>query len=126
MPVANPSIMFRRKDIYDVGLFDENYNKSEDFELWLRFLGKNKKMYNIQESLVYYRTTKNANQKRGRQHYINYYKALKKNSKNIWPINKRIISLIFFYIVSLLPNYLLNIFLNMKVIKSWKNIIITK
>ena len=29
MPVANPSIMFRRKDIYDVGLFDENYNKSK-------------------------------------------------------------------------------------------------
>ena len=72
MPIANPSIMLRRKDLFEVGLFDENYAKAEDFDLWLRFLSNKKKIYNIQENLTYYRTTTNANQKRGREHYINY------------------------------------------------------
>ena len=126
MAIANPSIMLRRKDLLEVGFFNENYAKAEDLDLWLRFLSNKKKMYNIQENLTYYRTTLNANQKRGREHYINYYKTFKANSKNIWSFNERFLSLAFFYLVSSLPNFFLNIFSNMKLVKSWKKIAISK
>ena len=122
MPVANPSIVVRRDDINEVGLFDDNFNKAEDFELWLRFLAKNKKMYNIQENLVYYRTTGDANKKRGPRHYKNYYIALKRHSKFIWPFGIRSISLLMFFIIQLIPNCYLSILLNTKIVNKIKSI----
>jgi len=122
MSVANPSIVVRRQDIDEVGLFDKNFNKAEDFELWLRFLASNKKLFNLQESLVYYRTTPDANQKRGRTHYKNYYFALKRHGKFIWPLAIRVIPISVFFIIQLMPNKLLSILLNMKIVHAIKGI----
>lgn len=122
MPVANPSIVVRRDDINEVGLFDDNFKKAEDFELWLRFLTKNKKMYNIQENLVYYRTTRDANQKRGSRHYKNYYIAFKRHSKFIWPFGVRLISLLMFFVIQLIPNWSLSILLNTKIVNKIKGV----
>ena len=43
MAIANPTVMVRKKDLEDIGLFNNNFHKAEDFELWLRFLAHNKK-----------------------------------------------------------------------------------
>ena len=122
MPIANSSLVVRRQDLLDVGLFDENYNKAEDLELWLRFLYKDKKMHNIQKKLVYYRSPENENMKRGREHYRNYYTAIKKQGKNIWPLHLRIISLSMFYIIQLIPNYFLSFLLSTSIVHKIKNI----
>ncbi len=122
MPIANSSLVVKRKDLLDVGLFDENYNKAEDLELWLRFLSKGKKMHNIQKKLVYYRSPENENLKRGREHYRNYYSAIKKHGKNIWPLHFRIFSLSMFYLIQLIPNYFLSYLLSTSIVHKIKNI----
>lgn len=122
MAIANPSIMVRKKDVEEIGFFNDKLFKAEDFDLWLRFLAKNKKMYNLQDNLVYYRTQPNDNKKRGRTHYKNYYYTLKMHSKFIWPFYQRFISLLFFFIVSKIPNLLLDYLVNLKIVKKIKNI----
>ena len=122
MPIANTSILFRRKDLSDTGLFDENLKKAEDLELWLRFLSRNKKLYNLQEKLVYYRMPSDENEKRGREHYKNYYLALKKHSKNIWPNAYRVVPLFIFYIIHLIPDRYLSILLKTRLVHQIKRI----
>ena len=97
MAVANPSVIFRKKDIDEVGLFDDRLYKAEDFELWFRFLANNKIMHNLQENLVYYRIQDNSNKKRGTLHFRNVYISRKRYSKFIWPLHIRFLSLFLFF-----------------------------
>ncbi len=120
--VANPTLMVRKKDLDVVGLFDTGFAKSEDFELWLRLLSKGKKMYNLQEKLVYYRMSTNHNEKRGKLHWQNNYIARKRYSKAIWPFYKRFFSLFFYFIVCHLPGVCLEWLLSMKIVSRIKNI----
>jgi glycosyltransferase involved in cell wall biosynthesis len=122
MAIAHPTIMVQKKDLIDVGVFNNNISRAEDFELWLRFLVKDKEMYNIQEKLVYYRIPVDFDYKRGTIHYKNYYAALKEHSKFIWPFYERFFSLVFFFVISMLPNYFLNYLVNTSIIKKIKNI----
>lgn len=120
--VANPTVMLRSEDIKEVGLFDNGFVKSEDFELWLRFLAGGKKMHNLQEALVYYRILSAHNEKRGSLHWKNNYTARKKYAKYIWPFHLRILSLIFYFIVSNIPETYLNGLLRLGVVNKVKNI----
>jgi len=122
MAVANPSIMVRRSDMSQVGFFDNKLFKAEDFDLWLRFLVKDKKMHNLQDKLVFYRTHPNDNKKRGHIHYKNYFAALKKHGKFIWPFYQRLTSLLLFFVVSNVSNSFLDYLLNLKIVKRIKNI----
>ena len=122
MAVANPSVIFRKKDIDEVGLFDDRLYKAEDFELWLRFLAKNKIMHNLQENLVYYRIQDNSNKKRGTLHFRNVYISRKRYSKLIWPLHIRFLSLFLFFLVSRIPNVFLDYLLNLRIVSRIKNI----
>ncbi|MBI3378871.1 MAG: glycosyltransferase [Nitrospirae bacterium] len=122
MAVANPSVMFRKKDIDEVGLFDDRLYKSEDFELWLRFLAHNKKMHNLQENLIYYRMPALHNEKRGHMHWRNNYIARKRYSRLIWPLHLRFLSLLLFFLVSRLPDVFLDYLLNLKIAERIKHI----
>lgn len=122
MAVANPSVICRKKDIDEVGLFDDRLYKSEDFELWLRFLANNKRMHNLQESLVYYRYQDNSNKKRGTLHFRNVYISRKRYSKLIWPLHVRFLSLLLFFLVSCIPNVFLDSLLNLRIVSRIKNI----
>jgi len=122
MAVANPSVIFRKKDIDEVGLFDDRLYKAEDFELWLRFLVHNKRMHNLQENLIYYRMPSEHNEKRGSMHWRNNYIARKKYSKLIWPLHIRFLSLLLFFLVSRLPDVFLDYLLNLKIAERIKHI----
>ena len=125
MAVANPSVILRRRDIAEVGLFEDKFYKAEDFELWLRFLANNKRMYNLQENLVYYRIQDNSNRKRGILHFKNVYISRKKYSKLIWPLRIRVLSLLLFFLVSCIPNVFLNYLLNLRIASKLRNIKLT-
>lgn len=125
MAVANPSVILRRRDIAEVGLFEDKFYKAEDFELWLRFLANNKRMYNLQENLVYYRIQDNSNRKRGTLHFKNVYISRKKYSKLIWPLHIRVLSLLLFFLVSRIPNVFLNYLLNLRIVSKLRNIKLT-
>ncbi len=122
MAIANPTVLLRKVALVDVGNFNDKLFKAEDFDLWLRFLAHDKKMYNVQDKLVYYRTLKNFNLKRGRVHYRNYYNALRKHSKFIWSFHERFLSLFLFFLVGHIPNFLLDILINLKVVNRIKKI----
>ena len=122
MTVANPTVTVRRKDIEDIGFYDSEFTKAEDFELWLRFLANHKKMHNLQEKLVYYRTPTNQNEKRGRVHWQNNYIARKRYSKLIWPIHKRMGSLLMYFMICNMPNGLIDRLMNMTMLSKFRNI----
>jgi glycosyltransferase involved in cell wall biosynthesis len=122
MPIANPAVMTRKKDLIEVGYFNSTFSKSEDFELWLRFLVKNKKMYNLLENLLYYRVPLKNNIKRSRLHWKNNYIARKRHSRFIWPIHKRFYSLFLYFFISKIPGIFLNNLLNLKITNRIKNI----
>lgn len=122
MSIANPTVMIRRKDLQEVGLFNVELSKAEDFELWLRFLARDKKMHNLQENLVYYRIQSSQNERRGAVHWKNNYLARKKYSKFIWPFHERYPSLFFFFVLSHTPRVLLDYLLNTNIVKGIKNV----
>jgi GT2 family glycosyltransferase len=122
MAVANPTVMLRRRDLDEVGFFDSRFSKAEDFELWLRFLAHNKRMYNFQENLVYYRIPSSHNERRGRVHWINNYIARKRHSKFIWPAHQRMLSTLLYFLISHIPDGSLDNLLHFKIIDKIKNI----
>mgnify|MGYP001590873640 CR=1 FL=1 len=121
MAVANPTVMTRKKDMEDAGLFDAGFPKAEDLDLWLRFLALNKKMYNIQENLVYYRMLANHYEKRSSLHYKSNYIARKRHSRFIWPLHIRFFSLFFYFFISHIPDGLLCRLVNLKISYKLKN-----
>lgn len=122
MAIANPTVMLKRSAIEEVGLFERTFSKAEDFELWLRFLARNKKMHNIQENLVYYRAPANHNEKRGQIHWRNNFAARRMHGKFIWSFHQRFLSNIFYYVASQLPDGLLDELFSLKIAKRLRNI----
>lgn len=64
-PFNHPSVMFRKKDIESVGSYIE-LHRLEDYYLWYRLLKNGFKGYNIQENLLYMRTTDDFYARRGK------------------------------------------------------------
>lgn len=122
MAIANPSVMLRKDALNTVGFFNAMLFKAEDFDLWLRFLADGQKMHNLQDKLVYYRTQRNLNSRRGPVHYRNYYMALKKHGRFIWSFNERVFSLGLFFIVGHVPNYFLDYLINLGIANRIKSI----
>ena len=122
MAIANPTVMVRRKDIDEVGLFNEKFTKAEDFELWMRFLRSNKRMHNIQQKLVYYRLPPKGVSKRNRIHLRNIYAARLKYSKSIWNFYLRFPSLFFWFLASRIPEGILDSLLHFRIVNHIKKI----
>ena len=77
-PMNHPSIMFRKKDILDVGCYDENLRNRQDHDLWVRLIQNNKKIVNISEILVNVRVSNDFYKRRsGLKHFIIDYKLTK-------------------------------------------------
>lgn len=56
----HPTFCFRRKEIIDIGSYNKDiHSMCEDFELILRVLKAYRKIYNIEEPLLYYRIHEN-------------------------------------------------------------------
>jgi len=54
-PFAHPSVMFRKKDIVEVGGYREEFPRGQDYDLWLRLIYAGYKVANIPEYLTHYR-----------------------------------------------------------------------
>lgn len=121
-PIANPSVMLRRKDLEKIGLFNNYLSTAEDLELWLRFLAHDKIIHNLQENLVYYRIQTSYIKKRGNIHWKNNYTARKRHSKFIWPLHQRFFSMFFYFVISRIPNVFRAYLLNPKIVNKIKNI----
>ena len=63
-PVNHPTVMFRKKAVFDAGGYLTEYFP-EDYFLWIRMLMNGAKFYNMQESLLFFRVSPDTIKKRG-------------------------------------------------------------
>lgn len=76
-PICQPSVALKRGDIISVGGYQDWY-LAEDYYLWLRLFIAGKKFGNIEEPLVYIRTTKDQMNRRGGWKYFNSMREIYK------------------------------------------------
>lgn len=63
-PINHPVVIFKKQSVLDAGGY-LHFPLYEDYYLWMRMLKNGAKFYNIQESLLYFRTTPETFKKRG-------------------------------------------------------------
>ena len=63
-PVNHPSVMFKKKAVELAGGY-RHFPLMEDYYLWVRLLLNGEKFYNIQESLLFFRTSDDTYKRRG-------------------------------------------------------------
>lgn len=80
-PLAHPSVMFKRSFLDRVGVYDERYTASQDYDLWIRFYMNGAKTHNLSSKLLLYRqhsgAVKNVHTKKTLRNVID----IKKNAK---------------------------------------------
>lgn len=69
-PINHPVVMFRKKAVMAVGGY-QHFPLFEDYYLWVRMLINGAKFYNIQESLLYFRSSSDMFRRRGGLKYMN-------------------------------------------------------
>lgn len=67
-PVNHPTVMFRKEAVLSVGSY-QHFPLFEDYYLWVRMLVKGCQFYNIQSSLLYFRTSSDVYKRRGGWNY---------------------------------------------------------
>ena len=104
-PIAHPSVMFRKKDIEEVGAYSEKLFFGEDVDLWLKLIKNEKKFFNIQEVLLRY---KYEAAYRKKEHYKNILRLRLKHFYNL-PFYISVLGIILTLINLILPNKFLGL-----------------
>lgn len=77
-PMNHSTVMMKKSSLLSVGNYDSGFSYCEDYELWYRMIKKRYELYNIQESLLYYRAGKNFLNRRSRKGNGSAYIKLRK------------------------------------------------
>lgn len=102
-PINHPVSIFRKKSVIECGGYGPF---PEDYHLWGKMLVKGYKLYNIQESLLFFRTSDDVYKRRGGW---NYYKAMLKLQRSLYNISyisysEFIKNIMIRTVVALIPN----------------------
>lgn len=109
-PLAHPTVMYRRKNIKELGLYDEKFSMAEDYELWLRAINKRVVINNLPEKLLNYRICRDYYKKRNKK---NWHYNIKAKYKNFYIGIKPISGLVFSIIMYMLPQNVIRILYNL-------------
>ena len=86
-PVNHPVVMFRKSAVLAAGGY-QHFPLFEDYFLWVRMLKNGAKFYNIQESLLYFRTSPNMFKRRGGWKYamdeVRFQNVMRKMKMITW------------------------------------------
>ena len=86
-PVNHPVVMFRKSAVLAAGGY-QHFPLFEDYFLWVRMLKNGAKFYNIQESLLYFRTSPNMYKRRGGWKYamdeVRFQNVMRKMKMITW------------------------------------------
>lgn len=88
--IVHSSAFFRREKIIEIGGYNKEYRKSQDYELWLQVIVNGGKLHNLQEILVDYRVHAESitqSSETSSEQEINSLKALQRSFKQIMDIN---------------------------------------
>lgn len=103
-PFNHVSVMFRKKDVIDVGGY-EDFFWNEDYFLWIRMALKEKKFANLSDILVSVRVGKDMYQRRGGKKYFLSEIELQKYMLDKKMIHKRL------YVMNVLKRFVVQILL---------------
>lgn len=106
-PVNHPVVMFRKNTVINAGGY-QHFFLFEDYYLWVRMLLKGAKFYNIPESLLYFRMSKDMIRRRGGWKYM---KSEVKFQKELWELHfincpEFLCNVLIRFIVRIIPNSL--------------------
>lgn len=106
-PFNHPSVMFKKSSVLKAGNYIDFY-LNEDYYLWLRMLNMGFNAYNIQESLLYFRISKDTFKRRGGLKYAIQDIKLQNKLLNMNFINKYeyFKNILTRPVVRILPNFL--------------------
>lgn len=104
-PMNHPVVMFRRSAVEAVGGY-QHFPLFEDYWLWARLMVEGYKFYNIQESLLWFRSSPNTFRRRGGWNYACTEAKLLQSLHRIGLITSRqmIKNMIPRFIVRIMPN----------------------
>lgn len=110
-PVEHPAVLLKKKAVMDAGAYQPFY-LYEDYYLWARMFVNRAKFYNIQEPLLYFRTSDAAMKRRGGWKYaLSELNALGKFKKMGFLSKKQYaFALVTRFPVRILPNGLRTVF----------------
>lgn len=80
-PINHPTVMFRKSMILEVGNYNVSFSHCEDYELWYRIIKNGYSLYNIQESLLFFRIGNDFLERRSGNGNVKSYIGLKKIMK---------------------------------------------
>lgn len=98
-PINHPTVMFRKSLILEAGNYNPSFSHCEDYELWYRIIKNGYSLYNIQESLLFFRTGNDFLERRSSSKNVKSYIRLKKQMKSDKFIN------LYEYISSIMIQY---------------------
>lgn len=105
-PISHSLVMYRKQDIIDVGMYEEEYRGCEDYALWLKMMKNGYEIDNIQQSLGKKKFVADDANKRNSISRRNLFRAkMKYLSKN--DING-IVGFVFAFIWANLPQSIIN------------------
>lgn len=85
-PINHPTVVFRKSEVLAVGSYKE-INLFEDYYLWVRMYMNNSKIENLEESLLYFRSSLEMYERRGGWKYVKAECNLQKEFLKIKLIN---------------------------------------
>ena len=108
-PINHPAVIFRKQAVIDAGGYGEF---PEDYSLWGRMLKQGFRFYNMQESLLWFRTSKDVFHRRGGWQYVEAIYRLEKELFNINYISfpRFVKNVLFRSIIAIIPNDLRSYF----------------
>lgn len=74
-PICHPSVMIKKKTVFDTGLYNEKFKTTQDYELWFRMTAFNATFHNIQEPLLLYRESRSVNKRKTFKYRLNDIKV---------------------------------------------------
>ena len=106
-PLNHMTVMFRRSVVLEVGNY-RHFLFMEDYDLWVRMLGKGFALANIPEVLVEARTSTDLYKRRGGWNYFRQYVSHRRNQRKEGLLNRKayVISLILSCVMTLQPAWL--------------------
>ncbi len=118
-PFNHPVVMFRKSVIEEVGNYQDFY-LFEDYYLWARLVVKGFPMYNIQESLLFFRSNPQMILRRGGWKYAKSEIRLQRRFLDIGLINVFTFSqnVLMRFLVRIMPNKVRH-FIYKNIIRSW-------
>lgn len=106
-PINHPAVMFRKSSVLAAGGY-KHFPLFEDYYLWVRMLMNGAKFYNIQESLLYFRSSSDMFKRRGGINYALMELKFEQELLRIKFIDKSIFikNILIRFISRLIPNKL--------------------